>query len=261
MNFFKWLWADLFGLKNGEETPYQVLFAGYRDWANEAFSELEFEFEIHRKTSKVKFTPVETHDELLSLLEENRYDLVFLAGWSEFIPSRLCAKHNIVAVHPSNLPDYAGGSPIQHQVIDGLTQTFMTMGKLIPNAKTDDWLIYYKYPISLEGDIDDIFLELTTATRELFRSLMVHARSLPSGEKYFEVIPGSRFAGVTNVRRRLKPEDSWIPKYKFSKLTVREIYNLIRCRTEPYPNAFIKDGTGTLRFTKVEFDEPESDET
>ena len=53
--------------------------------------------------------------------------------------------------------------------------------------------------------------------------------------------------------KRLKPEDSNLSNKLINKTTCENLYNLIRCRTEPYPNAFIKDETGTLYFDNVRF--------
>ena len=36
-------------------------------------------------------------------------------------------------------------------------------------------------------------------------------------------------------------------------MTAQNLYDTIRCREDPYPNAYIEDETGRLIFKRVEF--------
>jgi hypothetical protein len=55
----------------------------------------------------------------------------------------------------------------------------------------------------------------------------------------------------TIVRPKRTPSDSEIKN--ISGMTAREIYDFIRGLEDPYPNAFIRDETGTVYFKNVEF--------
>ena len=76
-------------------------------------------------------------------------------------------------------------------------------------------------------------------------------------EEFFNKLPNikeiDQINGIGNNYKRLKPEDSDLSKKLINKTSCKNLYNLIRCRTAPYPNAFIKDETGTLYFENVRF--------
>ena len=55
--------------------------------------------------------------------------------------------------------------------------------------------------------------------------------------------------------KRIKPEDSELTKKMFQELSSKELFNLIRCREDPYPNCFLKDSSGKLIFKHCEFEE------
>ena len=64
---------------------------------------------------------------------------------------------------------------------------------------------------------------------------------------------------VVETRKRLQPHESNLidnlEKLLLSDdVSVKNIYNFIRCKTNPYPNAFIEDETGKLYFEKVKFE-------
>ena len=58
-------------------------------------------------------------------------------------------------LHPSPLPKYRGGSPIQNQIINGEKNSAVTLFKMTRNL--DDGDIYKQIPFSLKGSLDDIF--------------------------------------------------------------------------------------------------------
>ena len=46
-------------------------------------------------------------------------DLVLFYGWSDIIASEIISEYSCLMLHPSPLPKYRGGSPIQNQIING----------------------------------------------------------------------------------------------------------------------------------------------
>jgi methionyl-tRNA formyltransferase len=60
--------------------------------------------------------------------------------------------------------------------------------------------------------------------------------------------------GTVKLRKRLQPENSEIKKEQFTQYSLQHIYNLIRARENPYPNAYIEDTTGRLYIRKVDFE-------
>ena len=208
---------------------------GYRKWALNAFSLIQKEYPMH------DYTVITNPDEVGDL-----EDCVVLgAGWSWLISNEFLAKNEMVAlVHPSDLPEYAGGTPIQHQILDGLLNTKATLFEV--TNKLDAGPIIYKTDFSLSGSMDDIFVSLTKATMDLFSNFL---------DNYPDIPRLSQKVGM--VRKRLTPDQSQLSADDFKTMSVFDIYNHIRCREYPYPNAYIEDHSGRLYFSNVRFEKSE----
>jgi methionyl-tRNA formyltransferase len=167
--------------------------------------------------------------------------IVLLAGWSWYVPPVILEKNTVVGLHPSDLPEHAGGSPIQHQIIDGLVDSKMTLFEL--NEEYDRGYIIQKCDLDLRGSMKDIFSSLREAGTFLLMSFL---KAYPKYEKHDQ-------KDTKRVRKRLKPEDSELTLEKFSSMTARELYDFIRCREDPYPNVFVQDKTGRLCLKLVGF--------
>jgi methionyl-tRNA formyltransferase len=223
-----------------------VILAGYRDWALNAFSRIE---SIADSAGwDLTFQVVKTEHALAlacdALHEGDRQNtLVFLAGWSWIVPAAVVDEIVCVGVHPSDLPAYAGGSPIQHQVGDGITHTKATLFRL--RTQLDGGEIVCKASLSLEGHMTDIFVALERATTQLFVQYWTAAEA---GTLTF-----TPQVGRTPPRRRFRPEYSLIPRSTLASASCRELWNVIRCREDPYPNAYLEDETGRLVLARVEF--------
>lgn len=215
----------------------KVLFCGYRDWATSVF----FGFITEHQIPDVEFTLVSTPDELSIQTKHFNYDLIVVVGWSWKISTEIVDTNVVIGMHPSKLPEYAGGSPIQHQIIDGLKASEATLFRL--TSKLDGGDIVSSAPYSLEGHMSQVFDELTRVTTQLLIDLIVSWPNVSYKRQEPSVI-----------RRRLKPEDSCLSKEKLSSQTCASLYDTIRCREDPYPNVYIEDETGRLTFKIVEFE-------
>jgi len=146
----------------------KILFCGYRDWAIQTFDVLGFWSSLNGYHLSLATNPeaFNTHTNRTS------FDITALVGWSEILPSEYVGSNYTVVVHPSDLPEYAGGSPIQHQIIDGLIKTKATLIKA--SAKLDAGPIIDKEDLSLEGDLKDIFSNLADASFELLKRFLLN---------------------------------------------------------------------------------------
>lgn len=218
-----------------------ILFCGYRDWA---FSTLE-KLRSHFNGSNISFDLVIEKEDFHDTVRANNYDFVICAGWSWLVPDDIIEDNIVIGIHPSDLENnyYAGGSPLQHQIIDGLEETKCTLFRL--RKKLDSGEIVDKEPLSLAGDsIKDIFKNLTQTSFILIKRLV-------------ENFPDIKYQSntITKTYKRLKPKESEITHLKLLGMSAKELYNFIRCKTDPYPNAFIEDETGRLYIKAVSFEE------
>lgn len=224
----------------------KILVCGYRNWALNVFSYFE------KNKQDWYFKLVETPEKLEKLALAESWDVIALLGWSWKVSKEICESRLVVGMHPSDLPKYSGGSPIQNQIIDGIEKTRATLFKL--NEKFDMGEIIDKEPISLEGHLTDVFAELEKASVVLLkRFLEAYPKNTYTPQKYEE----------RSTVKRIKPHQSQISnpltRDGTREMTCRELWDFIRCREDPYPNAYFEDNTGKLVVKYVEF-EPRTNE-
>jgi len=93
-----------------------ILLCGYRDW----FTKIHSDITSNEKLNKnFNFLTCKDSDELNKILNENKIDYIFFLGWSWILKKDILDNYICICLHPSKLPLYRGGSPIQHQIING----------------------------------------------------------------------------------------------------------------------------------------------
>jgi methionyl-tRNA formyltransferase len=223
-----------------------IIFAGYRPWAIKAYEHIE-----PISTNYVML--VDNPKQLNELLESGqKFAGVFLAGWSWILSRNAVRNHVVVGVHPSDLPEYAGGTPIQHQILDGLTESKVTLFRLTDNV--DEGPYVYKERFDMTGSLERVFTHLSVATARLF---IRYESALPD-LVFYDQAPSR---GPQKVR--LKPEDGRVHLKLPEGMMARDLYNFIRCREEVgghnvYPHSYYEDETGRVLFSSAKFQEPEA---
>ena len=223
-----------------------VLFCGYRDWALTTLAN------VKSLVPDVDFALVSNPEEMAAALAKGeKPDLILCVGWSWILPPSLVDSIPTVGIHPSDLPAYAGGSPIQHQILDGITDTRASLFRL--TSKLDRGPILAKAPLSLEGRLSEVFDELASVSSRLICGFL---RDYPASLER-TVLAESDFQ--EGPRKRLLPKDSELTFEKISKMNCRELYDFIRCHEDPYPNAYFEDETGKVLIKCAEFEPKKRD--
>ena len=215
-----------------------ILYVSYREWARRLLLKgLDFLQEEHSSIhDKVAVKKIHSTADLKKENLKN-YDLIFFIGWSEIIPAHIVTAHKCICLHPSPLPQYAGGSPLQHQVINGETSSAVTF--FLMDEGIDSGPILSQTKFSLEGDLEEIFSAMIKASYPAFADIIINFGS--SGK--LKTQP-QNLENATFYRRR-KPSQSEIKTEDLNNFTATELYNKIRALQKPYPNAYIlcKDKT------------------
>lgn len=211
-----------------------IIIAAYRPWAKSVFSRLNADALL-----------VTSDEDLLRHLSSNVGDIraIIFIGWSSIISKDIIDNFLCICYHPSELPKYRGGSPIQNQVIDGLKSTFGTIFKMDHGIDTGP--IIDKAPISLDGDMKTIFLALENNALLLISRLI---EKLNSGEEL--ILVNQNEDDATFCKRRT-PEMSEITLEEFSTKSAEYLFNKIRCLGDPYPNAFFRAADGKILYFKA----------
>ena len=161
--------------------------------------------------------------------------MIFFVGWSWIISENIIEKYKCICLHPSPLPKYRGGSPLQHQIINGETESAVTLFEMDNGIDTGD--ILFQKTISLEGNLSDIFIRIINVG-------CIGIREIVNGN-YESVKQDENKSSFFN-RRKIKMSE--ITTDDIQKYTAKELHNKIRALQSPYPNAFLKCKNGTKLF-------------
>jgi methionyl-tRNA formyltransferase len=219
-----------------------VILCGYREWALKIFEKVSENPKldvIATIKSNIEFK------ENIQKFDPKNIDFILFIGWSWIIEKEITQKFLCLGIHPSDLPDFRGGSPIQHQIIQGLTKSKVTLMTLSA-AKIDAGDIWLKEDLDLTGDsMNDVFENLIASSTKLLNSFL---------NKYPEIKASEQNIQNGTYYKRRKPEESKLSKEDFANKSLNELYNFIRSLTDPYPNAYLEDELGNkLVFKNVTY--------
>lgn len=231
----------------------KVYLFAYRDWALKIATDLDGQMECvfvpeqHKEEAELSYESYDYYNEK-DVLEQkyelinpkrlddlvsrfDKTDLLLFYGWSWMVPKSFTDNFVCICLHPSPLPKYRGGSPIQNQVIAGETMSAVTLFKMTDGL--DDGPVYAQKEISLSGYLENILRRISHAGYTLTKQLIFDWKNQSLSFKEQE-------HSLATFCKRRKPDDGEI------KLTdsALEIYNKVRCLQPPYPSAFIKNSAG-----------------
>lgn len=173
-------------------------------------------------------------DLTLATIERFKPDVLFLPHWSWLVPPEIFERVETIAFHMADLPDGRGGSPLQNQILRGMTDTQLSAFRV--DAGLDTGPIYLKRPLSLRGSAQEIYLRASTLVFEMIEEIL-DRRPTP--------VPQS---GEVTVFKRRTPDQSRIPE----GLTLEKLFDYIRMLdADGYPRAFLEHGSMTLTFSRA----------
>ena len=171
-----------------------------------------------------KIKTQEFRDELAAY----RPDVTIVAAYGRILPLSLLtlAPHGCINVHGSLLPAYRGAAPIQWAVINGDSETGVTILQMDEGMDTGDILLTAALPIGDEDTAGTIFPKLA----ELGGATLLKALALL---KRGELTATPQDNTKATVAPMLKKEDGRIDWQK----SARQIHALIR-GLDPWPSAY-----------------------
>jgi|TARA_R110000787_G_scaffold285864_1_gene402552 methionyl-tRNA formyltransferase len=207
-----------------------IYICAYRDWA----------LGIYNQIKGINCKLINSRDQLNNI-KFNNDDVIFFIGWSWMVKDYIINNNRCICLHPSPLPKYRGGSPIQHQIINGEKDSAVTF--FIMNDKLDAGEILYQEKFSLEGELSDIFNRIISIGSKGLLTLL-----------HTEVKPIKQDELKATYYKRRKPEESEITIDEIKNKPTEYLYNKIRMLNDPYPNAYIKCKDGSkLYITKSHY--------
>ena len=209
-----------------------IIICGYRDWAHQLYMEVRSDFTLFPNYHVMY---VDDKDYLDEVLTRPNYEptYIFFIGWSWLVDEDIIKNYKCICLHPSSLPKYRGGSPLQHQIINGETESAITLFEMDNGIDTGD--IIFQKEFSLLGDLQDILNRISNMGSAAVIDIIKNG--------YTSVVKQDEKEATLYKRR--KPKMSEIKLEDFKEKTAEELFNKIRALQHPYPNAFVicKDGT------------------
>lgn len=211
----------------------KVIGCGYRDWSLNVFEDVS-------KIDGIDLVVKNSKDQVTQeIIETIKPDVILFYGWSWIIPSAIINKYMCLCLHPSPLPRYRGGSPIQHQILAGKKASAVSIFKM--TEKLDAGSLCYVEEFSLEGKISDIFCRIEGIAKKATRKIL---ENIMSKNLVFTPQPD----GDWPVYKRRKPQESEITIEEIKKFSAKKLYDKIRMLTDPYPNAYLTCSDGKKLF-------------
>lgn len=187
--------------------------------------------------------PVYTFERLSRSFEEVKkidFDIALVASFGQILTQEFLDNRPCINVHPSLLPKYRGATPIQSALLNGDTETGVTIMKVVKQVDAGDIILQESMPLS-----DDImFSSLESELAELGGELAVKALDL------FEK-NNVKFTTQDNDRavivKQLCKEDGHLD---FSK-SAKDVYNRFRALSECL-GCYIMLGENKIKVTDME---------
>lgn len=173
------------------------------------------------------FQPVKIRDEYQHILDANP-DVIITCAYGQIIPSVLLdtPKYKAINVHASLLPKLRGGSPLHRCLIDGYSETGVTIMYMAPGMDDGDIITQKSIEILDHYNVGDIHDKLSVLGSELL------LETLPS------IFDGtndriSQDESLVTFAYNIKKEEE---KLDFNK-SAREVHNHIR-GLYPFPTSY-----------------------
>lgn len=164
-------------------------------------------------------------------------DYIFSFYYRDLLPADIlaCASKGAFNLHGSLLPRYRGRAPLNWVLVNGETETGVTLHHMVPKADAGDIVAQRVVAISNADTAPTLHRKMITAAEQLLADTLP-AIAAGTAPRTPQDLTHSTYFG------RRTPEDGEI-NWSGSASSVR---NLIRAVTQPYPGAFTHSGNRKL---------------
>ena len=175
-------------------------------------------------------------EEFMELLEKLAPELIAVTAYGKILPESVLnfPKYGCINVHGSLLPEYRGAAPMQRAIIDGKSETGVTIMYMAKGLDTGDMLLVEKCPINDTDNFEDIHDRLSEMGA---KALVKAARDIEAGR----AVRVKQDDALATYAAKIEKSDCAID---FSR-SAKEVHDLIR-GLSPIPLSFTKTPDGKL---------------
>ena len=123
----------------------------------------------------VLYQPHKIDDETVATIESMSPDILIVASYGRILPQRILdiPRLGAINVHGSLLPLLRGASPIQNALMQGLTETGITIMQMDAGMDTGDILAQEKMPIKEHEKADELIMRLANIGGKLLSDTLI----------------------------------------------------------------------------------------
>ena len=129
---------------------------------------------------KVNFT-TSLNEEAFDLIKSYKPDLIIVMAYGLLIPTKILnfPQYGCINIHVSLLPRWRGASPIEHTLLNGDTETGITIIKLIEKLDAGPIIVQKKILVVENINKDDLSDKLTEIGSDLLIDILPKLENLP----------------------------------------------------------------------------------
>jgi len=181
--------------------------------------------ELLAKKSGIKIIKTNTKKDIMEIIAKNIPDAVVISSYNKILGSDILKFTKFINIHHGDLPRFRGRANINWALINDRKEIGLAFHETISDLDAGNVYAQYIVPIT---DIDT-----AKTIYDKFKDL-IEQHTARIVEKVIKGFKGKKQKGKPTYCCTRLPEDGYIQWDK----TSREIYNLVRALTHPYPGAF-----------------------
>lgn len=181
-------------------------------------------------------------DNTLNLLREAAPDIIVSADWRSWLNSAITTlpPQGGINIHEALLPRYAGCAPLNWAIAAGETAVGVTTHFMVDELDMGDIILQERIPVAEDETTTEVFHRVCP----LFPKLALRTLALIEEDA---VIPQPQDRSIATYYHKREQCDGLIDWHRRNK----EIYNLIRAQSDPYPTAYTFLGEQQIGLTRA----------
>ncbi|MBN1808694.1 MAG: formyltransferase [Planctomycetes bacterium] len=191
-------------------------------------------FETPRHVAEAAGIPVHYPEDLstdraVRMMKSMAPDIIISVYYRLMVPEEVLRIPPMEAVnlHGSLLPGYRGRAPVNWVLVNGESQTGMTLHYMVKAPDAGDIIDQVAVPVSIYDSARSLFDKMNAAGSDLFRCNLAGLLAGTNDRKPQDHSLATYFGGRRPEDGRIDWSDS-----------ANAVYNLVRAVTRPYPGAF-----------------------
>lgn len=213
---------------------------------------------INQRGNKIKYSPVKEcalenkievfqpvsvkKEEVIGKIREINPDIIVVVAYGKILPNELIAipEYGTINVHASLLPKYRGAAPIHASIINGESETGVTIMDITEELDAGDMILKKSTPIYEDDTLETVHNRLA----EIGAKALLEAMKLIYEGKAVKTPQNHKEATFVKPIKKEECKINW-------EKSTKDIFNLIR-GMNPFPTSFTTLNEKILKIYEVE---------